>query len=451
LPLAFAWGDHVLGTHNANLPYVLAKIRRGARAGVLLGAAATEGFPKAVLQAMRDKRTLKVDGGEVRFEPGDALLNLEISADAPVQRTGEQSNTSVIVGNQANLKIYRHLHRGIEPEIEMGRFLSQSGFANSPPFLGSVEYVDSDGTLTALAVAFQQVRNQGDGWTVVVNALDRELEEASLASKVSDEAEIGIAYSLSLIDVIGRRTGEMHRALLQGGDEPGFAPEPIARADIKDWHDRTTARARDVFELLSRVRDTLGEEIRGMADRLLDASEAVFAKIDASVPKSASGKKMRLHNDLHLRQILVAENDIYIVDFGGEPGKSAAERREKAPPVRDVAGMLRSFDYAARNAIDRQKQRGAGQLAEVEARALNWRAAAEHTFLEAYKEAIAAGPGKSAHALPGRELLPLFLIDKLLYEIIYEGVNRPPWLSVPLQAMLELIEPMRARTEEKVE
>ncbi len=118
--------------------------------------------------------------------------------------------------------------------------------------------------------------------------------------------------------------------------------------------------------------------------------------------------------------------------------------------MRDVAGMLRSFDYAARTAIDRQRQRGVGQLAEIEAKALNWRAAAEHTFLEAYKRAL-AGTGKPASALPGRELLPLFLIDKLLYEIIYEGLNRPVWLSVPLKAALELIEPSFARAEETVE
>ncbi len=450
LPLAIAWGEDSLRPDHTNLPYVLAKIRRGARAGVLLDAAASEAFPRALLDAMREERRLKAAAGEVRFEGSEALRALELADAAAVQRLGEQSNTSLIVGNQATLKLYRQPHRGIEPEIELGRFLTRIGFANSPALLGAVEHVDADGTPTALGVAFQHVRNQGDGWTVVVNALDRELEEASLAGQSSDEAEIGLAYSLSLLEAVGRRTGELHRALAQSPDDPDFAPEPITRADIEAWHARTLARAKEAMQLLAKLRDGLDEEARALADRLIEANAALLARIDAAVPKSVKGKKIRLHNDLHLRQILVAENDVYIVDFGGEPNTPVAERRARGPHVRDIAGMLRSFDYAARTAIDRQRQRGVGQLAEIEAKALNWRAAAEYTFLEAYRRAL-AGTGKPAAALPSRELLPLFLIDKLLYEIIYEGLNRPVWLSVPLKAALELIEPSFARAEETVE
>ncbi len=219
--------------------------------------------------------SLKSEAGEVRFEGSEALRALELPDDASVQRMGEQSNTSIIVGNQATLKLYRQLHPGIEPEIELGRFLTRMGFANSPALLGAIEYVDADGTPTALGVAFQHVRNQGDGWTVVVNALDRELEEASLAGQPSDEAEIGLAYSLSLLEAVGRRTGEMHRALAQSPDDPDFAPEPITRADIEAWHARTLARAREAMQLLAQLRDGLDEETRALADRLLEAHEAL--------------------------------------------------------------------------------------------------------------------------------------------------------------------------------
>jgi maltose alpha-D-glucosyltransferase/alpha-amylase len=449
LPFALEWNEDALRTEDPKLAYVLAKVRHGSRAGVLLEAAAVDDFPKAVLKSMREQRRLKGAEGEIRFEATDALLKLELADDLPVQRPGEQSNTLLAIGNQVNLKIFRGLHPGLEPEIEMGRHLSRVGFTNCPPFLGSAEYVDAEGGVTALAIAFQHVRNQGDGWTVVVNALDRELEEASLAHKPSEEAEIGIAYSLSLIEVMGRRTGELHRALAQASDDPHFAPEPITAEDIEHWHAMTADRARQALELLSRVRNTLDEEARRRAERLIRERAVLLDKIHASVPKAVKGKKIRLHNDFHLRQIFVAENDVYIVAFSGEPGKSVEERRKKAPPVRDIASMLRSFDYAARSAIDRQWQRGAGHLAKIEAMALNWRAAAEHAFLKAYKQALAGEEGE-LQALPARQLLPLFVMEKLLYEIIYEGLNRPAWISVPLKAALDLLESAPVRAEETV-
>jgi len=449
LPLALSWGEEDLRHDSALLPYLLAKVRRGPRAGIVFDAAHGETFPRALLKAMVEQRTLPAAEGELRFDASDALRALDLSAEPSVRRvgTGEHAHTTRTVGDQVNLKISRRLRPGIDPGIEMGRFLTKAHFANSPCYLGAVEHVDGNGMPTALAVAFEHVGNQGDAWTVVVNALDRELEEASLSGLADGGNEQGLPYSLSLIETIGRRTGELHRALA-GADpsDPNFAPEPVTDIDLEEWSARALARAQQAFTSLEHVPEAADAEAQDLAAKLLGLRDAMLKRIDTLVPRIARGNKLRLHNDYHLAKILVAANDIYIVDFEGEPDQPVDERRQKAPPSRDIATMLRSFDYAARTAVDRQKQRGASQLDEIKARAIDWRSHAERRFLRAY--GMARDDSLSGSHLAGGELLPLFLADKLFYEIVYEGANRPVLLPIPLCAALELVEPIDGAGEE---
>jgi maltose alpha-D-glucosyltransferase/alpha-amylase len=239
----------------------------------------------------------------------------------------------------------------------------------------------------------------------------------------------------------------LHR-LLANADESNrdFAPEPVTADDIDEWRARATARAEQAFAFLAGPIDPADEETRAAAAKLLDLRDAALNRIAALVPKVARGNKIRLHNDYHLAKILVAEEDVYIVDFEGEPDQPVEERRQKAPPSRDIATMLRSFDYAARMALDRQKQRGASQLDEIETMALSWRSQAERTFLKAY--GMARDDTESGAHLAGGELLPLFLAEKLFAEIVYEGTNRPVLLSIPVRAALEMVEPISETAEE---
>ena len=446
LPLALSWGEENLRHDSPLLPYLLAKIRRGPRAGIVFDAAHGETFPRALLNAMRDHTTLPAINGTFRFDASDALRELDLSEEFDVRRveTGEHAHTARILGDRVLLKISRRLRPGMDPGIEMGRFLSKAGYANSPPYLGAIEYVDDTGVPTALAVAFEHVRNQGDSWTVVVDALDRELEDESLLG----DADGGIPYSLSLVETIGRRTGELHRAFAAADPhDPDFAPEPVTDADLEEWRVRAVTRAEQAFAHLEALPETIETETRELADRLLPLRESMLKRIDTLVPRIARGHKLRLHNDYHLAKILVSANDIYIVDFEGEPDQPADERRHKAPPSRDIASMLRSFDYAARTAVDRQRQRGASQLDEIESRALHWRSLAERRFLRAY--GMARDDSASGSHLAGGELLPLFLADKLFHEILYEGANRPVLLPIPLRAALELVEPLDGAAEEE--
>lgn len=442
LPVELAWGEEALRPESPLLPYLLAKIRRGAKSGIAFDAAHGGGFPRTLLHAMRRHDSLPAIGGAFRFEASAALRALDLAEPLEVRRvaTGEHDHTVRTLGDRVNLKISRRLRSGIDPGIEMGRFLSRAGFANSPHFLGALEYVRDDGVPIALAVAFEHVRNQGDGWTVVVDALDRELEEEILTGEDEDH---GLPYSLSLIETIGRRTGELHRALaFAPEDDPNFAPEPITNEDLEDWRRRTVGRAEQAFACLQ-PSPRADDEARALAKKLLRARETVLKRIDMLVPTFARGNKLRLHNDYHLAKVLVSANDVHIVDFEGEPDRPVDERRQKAPPSKDIATMLRSFDYAARTALDRQKQRGATDLNDIERRALHWRSLAERRFLRAYGRA--RDDSTSGSHLAGGELLPLFLADKLFEEIAYESVNRPVLLSIPLRAALDLVAPLQGK------
>ncbi|MEM7192644.1 MAG: maltose alpha-D-glucosyltransferase, partial [Pseudomonadota bacterium] len=235
IPVELSWGDEALRHDSPLLPYVLGKIRRGGKSGCAFDAAHGDTFPRALLDAMRTHTSLSAVGGTFRFGATDRLRALNLSKQLEVRRvaTGEFAHTVRTLGDKAILKMARRLRSGIDPGIEMGRFLSKTDFANSPALLGTLEHVNEDGLPTALAIAFEYVRNQGDGWSVVVDALDRELEEETLSGNAED---LGLPYSLTLIETIGRRTGELHRALSGAStDDPDFAPEPVKEADLDEW------------------------------------------------------------------------------------------------------------------------------------------------------------------------------------------------------------------------
>ncbi|MEM9592609.1 MAG: putative maltokinase, partial [Pseudomonadota bacterium] len=440
IPLEPSWGEDMLRHDSPLLPYVIAKIRRGSKSGIVFDAAHGDTFPRALLDAMRTHATLPAIGGSFRFGATEKLRKLDMLEPVEVRRvaTGEHAHTVRTLGDEVVLKLARRLRSGIDPGIEMGHFLSRSGFANSPALLGTLEHINEAGTPTALAVAFEYVRNQGDGWSVVVDALDRELEDETLSGNGEDR---GLPYSLTLIETIGRRTGELHRVLANAGpEEAAFAPEPVTDQDLDNWLKRTITRANEAFESLETLPDTTESETLQLAEKLLTLRDAMVRRIETLVPAIARGNKLRLHNDYHLAKILVSANDVYIIDFEGEPDRPVEERRQKAPASRDIATMLRSFDYAARTAVDRQRQRGATQLEEIEARGMEWRSLAERRFLRSYGMARDDSTGGSH--LAGGELLPLFLADKLFEEILYEGANRPIFLATPLRAALELVAPL---------
>jgi maltose alpha-D-glucosyltransferase/alpha-amylase len=291
-----------------------------------------------------------------------------------------------------------------------------------------------------LALLQGYVENQGDGWTYTLEYLNRFLEEhQSPAAPQAPPAESHGGY-LALVQVLGRRTAELHRALATRTGDPAFDPEPIERADLQSWTQRVREEAGAALDLLERRRDTLAEGVRVQADAVLRARQDILKRIDAMAPQQVRAVKIRHHGDYHLGQVLLTRNDFTITDFEGEPSRSLEERRRKHSPLRDVAGMLRSFNYARYSALARVAAQRPGQVATAESDCAEWETEAKRVFLIGYEEA-AFESGLFESAEEARALIELFALEKATYELRYELENRPDWLHVPLRGIAELAGP----------
>jgi maltose alpha-D-glucosyltransferase/alpha-amylase len=442
LPLGMSLDADAATSGAPLLPFTLARLRQGRRTGPIYDAMVEPRFPLAVIEAMRAGGELHHDGGRVRFSASPQLQDSPLDAAAEVQRLNvEQSNTSVVIGHRAVLKAYRRLQPGRHPEVEIGRFLTDvAGFAHVPPLLGDIEHVAADGTVTALGVLQGYVVNQGDGWTYTLGFLGRVLDEARLTGAIGDTVAERFADYRMLASVLGRRTAELHRALAADDDDPAFRAEPLRPAHVQGWRRDARRQARTAFASLGRLRRQLEAGPRALADALLERRGECLARIDAVADSDVSAAVTRLHGDYHLGQVLIAENDIVIIDFEGEPARSLDERRRKGSPLRDVAGMLRSFDYAAAAALLEQADQHAGSSSLLDGLAHDWRGAARKAFLDAYREHATGSPGWPDDPAAARRLIELFMLEKACYEICYEAANRPKWIAIPLRGVLDILD-----------
>ena len=448
LPLATSYDDQALSHGWPLLSFALAQVRRGAKVGALYDAMAGAEFPLAALKAIREGTAIATGAGaSIRCWSTSALAGVEVPQEVEVKRlAAEQSNSSAMIGNRAVFKAYRKLQPGVQPEIEIGRFLTETaGFANTPPLLGVIERTGADGEPTALAAAFGFVRNQGDGWVYTIDYLHRTLDELRLHAAAGPEpgtapAEDPHGFYLAQIRILGQRTAELHRALATPTDDPAFAAEPVTRADLKTWQRAVRRQAEAAFKALKHVLPQLDEGDRSRVQALLAHRDDCYARIDALTEPPVRALKTRVHGDYHLGQVLVAQNDFYILDFEGEPARPLAERRAKSSPLKDVAGMLRSFDYAAWVAVTSLSEvhPGAGEIVRTLAEA--WRQASAAAFLDGYRETIAGCPSYPEDAAEAERLLNLFLLEKALYEICYDAANRPLWVRIPLKGVTSLLE-----------
>jgi maltose alpha-D-glucosyltransferase/alpha-amylase len=439
LPLTIRWTRYT--AIDRSPASVLAAVRRGPREGTLLDATAEPEFITALMAKIHDRETISSESHRIEFRPTKAFASQplpEIETVKAVER--EQSNSSVIVDNKFVVKILRRITPGIHPEVEIGRFLADvAHFQNAPLLLGSVELVDGENR-SALAVVNAFVENQGDAWSITSASLDRWIEEQRL---MPDEAAAETSETSSMLQrmrQIGKRTAEMHLAFASNSEIPDFAPEPITAADSARWTDALIARAQNVFVLLERNLKSLGEPASTLAERLLEYCDAINQHIEAGRGARYDGIKIRHHGDFHLGQVLMAKDDAYILDFEGEPRRSLEERRRKEPPARDVAGFLRSIDYAASSAIYRAPNLNPEEHTTLAPRIRDWGERLSEAYWEAYREALGEAHLWPADPEQSQALLGLFLLEKAFYEIEYELTNRPSWAHIPLEATLRLLE-----------
>lgn len=442
LPLAISWDDEPPAPFAPQL--AMARVRMGRRVGYLTDGFAMPGFARALAHGLAEGAVLTTDSGEIRFRATAHFAERAPAPDAEIEwLTAEQSNSTLIVGREAVFKLLRKLTPGIHPEAEMSRFLTENGYPNTPPLLGEVVHVAVDGTPTTLAIVQGFVLNQGDGWQWTLNYLDRTLDELATATE-QEVAETGAQFETysAFAHNLGRRLGEMHAVLRRETDAADFRPEIADDGDVERLRSGVVQQLTAAFDAIEGYGEWDHEEDAAQARALLDSRERLIALVDEKAGALAGTPRIRIHGDLHLGQILVAGNDVMIIDFEGEPAKPLEARRAKASPMRDVAGVIRSFDYAASN-LKKHRHTPQGPLSEARGAQLRslFRDVAEKAFLDAYREVDPEGVSNSS-------LLDLFILEKAAYEICYEAANRPTWLDVPLNGFAHVAARLLASNEE---
>ncbi len=353
--------------------------------------------------------------------------------------SAEQSNTSIIFGDKLILKLFRRLQPGENPDVEIGRFLTETAkFDRIAPFLGEIAMTPAHAERTTLGMLQGFVASEGDGWSWFLAQADSFLAATGSAQPGALDAWPAAVRSaaepaLQAAALLGQRTAEMHIALSTPTENSAFAAEPMSSADLEHDAQRIHAQLATALDLLRRKLPSLDEALAESAIQVLAQRRAMSARIAQIASLSAAGKRIRIHGDYHLGQTLRAANDFVLLDFEGEPARTLDERRRKQSPLKDVAGMLRSFSYAAYAALDHS-----GARDTLAAWAAQWGQATGEAFLDRYWKAIAARPELIPPSHESHILLAAYLLEKALYELIYEINNRPAWLAIPMSGILSL-------------
>jgi trehalose synthase-fused probable maltokinase len=395
-------------------------------AGWVVEAAGDPGCASRLLRPLAGRgRIATMRGGELIYgDLGAAAARDLTGTDLPVKAVGaEQSNTSLRVGSTLVFKLFRRLEAGENPELEVGRFLTtRTDFQDMSRLEGSVSYQSPGGSTATLGVLQTWIDNEGDGWRHVLGLLGEQLRTGATAARLADEARH-----------LGQVTADLHAALERGGTE-AFDPERVERRDIESWTTRFRERARHTFSLIESRLDSGDGDARLLARDVLslrDRAGALAAEVEATPP--GAFVRIRIHGDYHLGQTLRTAGGYAIVDFEGEPARTLADRREKQCALRDVAGMLRSFDYAIETACQHERQRAAP---------LRDALGLDEAFLDAY---IRRATSRGAASIPrDRQAIDRWLrfleLDKALYEVEYEVNNRPAWIDIPLRGILRALD-----------
>ena len=466
VPLGIAVGSGAETLVEALPDRVLARVARPDGPGILFDALADPEACAALLESIARGRQVPTASGVIRAFPTTAFAEARGPVDAALPARlsrAEQSNSAVLFGDRLILKVFRRLEPGVNPDFEIGRFLTEAtGFGRIPTTAGAIEYDRPGSGPITLAILQGLVPNEGTGWDHALAELARFYEAAdrdgspapaeapgqtlleSAAASPTAETKAAIGPYLEAAATLGRRTAEMHRALGSGPAGSAFAADPMTPGDLEALAAEVRAQVEAGLGALRTMLDRLPESVRGTARLVLDAAPGLLGRADSLAGSPPASAKIRCHGDYHLGQVLRTGDDFVLLDFEGEPAKPLAKRLEKQPPAKDVVGMLRSFDYAAYAglfafAAGGEEPDAADRLAPW-ARA--WRSWTSAAFLGAYLEAI-AGEGASiwpADPAGAERLLRAFLLDKALYELLYELNNRPAWVGIPLRGIADLVE-----------
>ena len=431
---------------------VLARLS-GARSGVLYDGMTDPAVATRVMELLRRRGALSMRSGTVQVSFSDQGAGFP--ADEGALRVQipmvEQSNSSVLIGDKYLLKVFRRLQTGENPDIEVGRTLGQrANDARVPALLSWAEYQAPGASPTSIAMVQQQVASRGSAWQRALDEVRNYAERAMVAHRAradrgdrgpltSAEIEDRIGVYRATIELLGRRTADLHRTMA-GIEREGFGVQPLVPEDLAKTVRDLKMHAASALDMARDRRDTLSEGTRERMDTLLAQAGAVDAAIDRLLGIEDAGKRIRTHGDFHLGQVLEVDGDVFFIDFEGEPARPIAERRLPQSPLRDVAGMIRSFGYAARAGFKTLLEANPESAQILEPWISGWELHTSAAYLTAYSKSI-----EDAGLLPTGsnrdQMLRSFLLDKALYELSYELNNRPDWVDIPVDGLLRLLQP----------
>ncbi|HEX9374640.1 MAG TPA: maltose alpha-D-glucosyltransferase [Actinomycetota bacterium] len=469
LPLAVAGvgKGRDLARYHAGAVVALVRTSEGDRA--LIDAIWEPQFGGAVLAAIQRRRRSQGTTGTLASTPEPAFGDLRSAvrdAPAPIVLAAEQSNTSLVFGDRLILKIFRRPEEGVNPDLEIGRFLTRSQFPHIPPVAGAVEFRRGRSEPMTMAILHGFVTNEGDAWKFTLDALGSYFERAAAwrdgggssggfpeeverllpgrpsllemsGAEPPEFARESIGPYLDAARILGRRSAEMHLALASNGDDRAFAPEPFTSLYQRSLYQSLRTVAIRTFRLVRRadVQDPLVE-------RVLEASDEVVGRYEELLRTRIDASRTRIHGDFHLGQVLWTGKDFVIIDFEGEPAVPLGERRIKRTPFTDVAGMIRSFHYAAHTMLAQETEAltRAGDPRELDPWAEFWYRWVSTSFLGAYLETAAGAKFIPARASDVNLLLKTCLLNKAVYELRYEANMRPDWIHIPARGILDLLQ-----------
>jgi maltose alpha-D-glucosyltransferase/alpha-amylase len=467
LPLAVAEPEQAHRIETEMAGAVVARLDRRGETALLVDGLVDPRFCELLLEALMRKRRLRGGAGTVAVRQTPALRRIVADADGqlhPMLFRAEQSNTSVVYGGKLILKVFRRNEEGVNPDYDVGLFVNRHGFEHAPAVAGSYEYRTAGADPRTIAIAHEIVPNEGDAWSYTRDEVGRfyervlvegrsvedvwwspdasyvELAERELP-EVAHETSEGYIRSAELL---GRRTAELHATLAGGDGDPAFAPEPFTSLYQRSLYQTQRNLTRRNIRLLRRAQGRLAPRVQELASEVLAQEQELLERFRGVLERRLTGKRIRYHGDFHLGQALYTGKDFVIIDFEGEPGRSLADRRIKRSPLRDVAGMLRSFDYAAHAGLRDQTERGlvereSDSYRDLEQWGRMWTSWASSAYLRSYLETARLG-----NYLPETDeelglLLDLFVLEKALYELGYELSSRPEWVEIPLLGILRLL------------
>jgi maltose alpha-D-glucosyltransferase/alpha-amylase len=430
--------------------------------GVLYDPSSDDKFARAMLEAIARRRAFKGDSAEIAALPARALRKMTGGTAPALEPTAlrrDSTNTAIRYGDRLVLKLFRRLEEGINPELEIGRFLTEgTSFHHVPPLAGHLELRRGKRPPMIVAILQGWVANEGDAWSYTLDQLKRYFEGAQarkfeelelpprdkhildwLDQDIPPRAQEIIGPYLASATLLGQRTAELHVALASASNDPDFAPESYTMQYRQSLYQSLRALASKALVLLRDRLSDLPEHTRHDGAELMALEQRILGRYRVILDKKLTALRMRIHGDYHLGQVLYTGKDFVIIDFEGEPARPLSERRMKRSPLKDVAGMLRSFSYAANYALRSDRFRPEDR-AGLERWGLYWQIWVSVAFVKSYVASAAPAGFLPKSRDEMKLLLDLFMLDKAIYELTYELNNRPDWVDVPLRGIREIMQ-----------